>query len=213
MGEVIILYTKDEPDRPIECDRGDFYAGENRYNKYRDQHAAIVDVFLFNRRGEVLLQKRSRNKQNSPGKLHTSVGDHINVGEEASFAVIHECMEELGVAALSFPKEKFDQAYAKLGDYANRAALLCELGGRYLDYPTRPPHQGNIQDRIWFYLGRYDGPVENIDHSCAGFEWMSLETFAKELAANPEQFTYPIRVYMEQLGDEISEFLKKYCSL
>ena len=209
MDETIILYKKGDPSTPIRCERKDFY--DNRYGKYRDHFCAIVDVFLFNKHGELLFQKRALKKKVSPGRLHTSVGGHINPGENAAFAVTHECMEELGVAALPFPADKFAAAFAKLGPYADRAALLYELGDHFLDYPAANPSQGNIQDRIWFYLGRYDGPVENIDHSCSGFVWMDLKTYAEEVASNPEQFTYPIRYYIKKFAGEMDDFVNKYC--
>jgi isopentenyldiphosphate isomerase len=206
---MITLYRKKAPNTPILCERKDFY--DNRYGKYKDHYAAIIDVFLFNGRGEMLLQKRARNKRNSPGKLHTSVGVHINKDEQASFALIHECIEELGVAALAFPPEQFDQAITKLSPYTDSAAILCEMGDHFLDYPAKIPTQGNIQDRIWFYVGLYDGPIKNNDHSCAGFEWMNLENYAKEVLSNSDQFTYPFRYYMGKFGNEFAEFVKKYC--
>ena len=209
MDEMITLYKKEAPNTPILCERKDFY--DNRYGKYRDHFCAIVDVFLFNKHGELLFQKRALNKKISPGRLHTSVGGHINPGEKAVFAVTHESMEELGVAVLPFPADEFPAAFHKLEPYADHAALLHELGDHFLDYPAADPSQGNIQDRNWFYLGRYDGPVENLDHSCAGLAWMNLETYAKEVASDPKQFTYPIRYYIQKFASEMNDFVKKYC--
>lgn len=60
----------------------------------------VVHVLVFNRRGELLLQKRSMNKDVAPGKWDTSVGGHIDAGETISEAVKREMEEELGIAAL-----------------------------------------------------------------------------------------------------------------
>ncbi len=57
----------------------------------------VVHVLVFNKKGELLLQKRSMNKDVAPGKWDTSVGGHVNPGEELLEAVNREMKEELGI--------------------------------------------------------------------------------------------------------------------
>ncbi|HJO95650.1 MAG TPA: NUDIX domain-containing protein [Victivallales bacterium] len=57
-----------------------------------------VHLIIFNNRGEILLQKRSLNKDIQPGKWDTAVGGHINPGENIEEAVIREMNEELGIS-------------------------------------------------------------------------------------------------------------------
>jgi len=57
----------------------------------------VVHVLVFNSKGELLLQKRSMNKDVAPGKWDTSVGGHINPGESLLDAVRREMNEELGI--------------------------------------------------------------------------------------------------------------------
>lgn len=57
----------------------------------------VVHVLVFNRKAELLLQKRSMNKDVAPGKWDTSVGGHVNPGEELLEAVNREMKEELGI--------------------------------------------------------------------------------------------------------------------
>jgi len=57
----------------------------------------VVHVLVFNKKGEVLLQKRSRNKDVAPGRWDTSVGGHVGVGEDLSFSSRREMREELGI--------------------------------------------------------------------------------------------------------------------
>jgi isopentenyldiphosphate isomerase len=52
---------------------------------------------FFDKKGRLLLQKRSLKKDVAPGKWDTSVGGHINPGEDISAAAIREMEEELGV--------------------------------------------------------------------------------------------------------------------
>lgn len=57
----------------------------------------VVHVLVFNKAGELLLQKRSKNKDVAPGKWDTSVGGHVNPGEDIEAAARRELGEELGI--------------------------------------------------------------------------------------------------------------------
>jgi isopentenyl-diphosphate delta-isomerase type 1 len=58
----------------------------------------VVHVLVFDGRGRLLLQKRSLQKDVAPGKWDTSVGGHVNPGEDLRDAARREAMEELGVS-------------------------------------------------------------------------------------------------------------------
>lgn len=56
-----------------------------------------VHVLVFNRSGELLLQKRAAHKQIQPGRWDSSVGGHLEVGEGYREAARREMAEEIGV--------------------------------------------------------------------------------------------------------------------
>ena len=58
----------------------------------------VVHVLVFNTKGELLLQKRSLNKDVAPGKWDTSVGGHVASGEDIHISCKREMQEELGIA-------------------------------------------------------------------------------------------------------------------
>ncbi len=58
----------------------------------------VVHVLVFNEKGELLLQKRSMNKDVAPGRWDTSVGGHVEPGEEPAGAAKREMQEELGIS-------------------------------------------------------------------------------------------------------------------
>jgi isopentenyl-diphosphate delta-isomerase type 1 len=57
----------------------------------------VVHALIFNSEGLLLLQKRSMSKDLEPGKWDTSVGGHVNPGEDVNAALKREAEEELSV--------------------------------------------------------------------------------------------------------------------
>lgn len=57
----------------------------------------VVHLHVFNSKGELFLQKRPNWKDIQPGKWDTSVGGHVDLGENVEMALKRETMEELGI--------------------------------------------------------------------------------------------------------------------
>ncbi len=57
----------------------------------------VVHVLVFNKKGEILLQKRALNKDVAPGRWDTSVGGHVSIGENLIFSSKREMQEELSI--------------------------------------------------------------------------------------------------------------------
>ena len=57
----------------------------------------VVHLHVFNSAGELYLQKRAPDKDIQPGKWDTSVGGHVDWGEETAVALRREVREELGI--------------------------------------------------------------------------------------------------------------------
>jgi len=54
-------------------------------------------ILVFNRAGQLFLQKRSERKDNSPGLWDSSAAGHLEAGEDYRTAARRELQEELGV--------------------------------------------------------------------------------------------------------------------
>ena len=87
-----IFDVVDENDRVI--------AQASRHEVHRRglRHRA-VHVFVFNRRGDVFLQKRSRWKDRHPGQWDSSAAGHVNAGDTYMDTAPREIREELGIDA------------------------------------------------------------------------------------------------------------------
>lgn len=57
----------------------------------------VVHLHVFNSQGSLYLQRRPEWKDIQPGKWDTSVGGHIDYGEELEPALRREAREELGI--------------------------------------------------------------------------------------------------------------------
>lgn len=91
-----------EPEEKIEVvnDSGDVIAVALRSEVHGNPSLLhrVVHVLVINNKGELLLQKRSVNKDVAPGRWDTSVGGHVAVGEELLDSAKREMEEELGLA-------------------------------------------------------------------------------------------------------------------
>ncbi|MBN1644565.1 NUDIX domain-containing protein [Candidatus Woesearchaeota archaeon] len=56
-----------------------------------------VHIFVFNTKGEILLQKRSSDKDEYPGYYEASVSGHVRKDESYEQAAIREIEEEIGI--------------------------------------------------------------------------------------------------------------------
>jgi isopentenyl-diphosphate delta-isomerase type 1 len=72
---------------------------KSRYECHHNPHIIhrAVDIILFNNKGEVLLQKRSRNKDTYPGYYTVSASGHVDKGETYLASARREITEELGI--------------------------------------------------------------------------------------------------------------------
>lgn len=60
-------------------------------------HHRSIHLWIVNNEGQLLIQKRSRDKKAHPGLWDVSCAGHIEAGDNSESTVVKETMEELGI--------------------------------------------------------------------------------------------------------------------
>lgn len=100
MNEDPIMEYVDENDNVIGClPRSEIRKQKKSYR--------LIAVFVFNDKGQLLVQKRSSQLKRFPNYYESSVGGHVELGESYEEAALREMKEELGIKKpLKFVKKK-----------------------------------------------------------------------------------------------------------
>lgn len=118
-----------------------------------------VHVFVFNKRKELFLQKRSRLKDVHPRVWDSSAAGHLNAGEGYESTAVRELEEEVGI------KDAEVEEIAQLAP--------CENTG---------------WEHVRLYLARHDGAVRFPCSEVESGEWFSLPQINEWLQARPQDF-------------------------
>ena len=103
----------------------------------------VVHLHIYNKDGDLFLQKRSLTKDIQPGKWDTAVGGHVDYGESIEEALRREAREELGI-------EGFEAEL--MARYVFESAIEKELVHTYRTVYEEPftPDKEELDDaRFW----------------------------------------------------------------
>ena len=120
-----------------------------------------VHVFVFNKRGDLLMQQRSMLKDVHPGAWGSSVSGHLDAGEDYADAALRELGEEMGIHMEMPPKEM-----ARID--------ACEATGWEHVRLYRTEHHGSI---------RY--PAAEVFAA----QWFPVSEIKEWIAAKPDDFS------------------------
>ena len=142
-------------------------------------------AFLFNTRGELLLQQRAESKRLWPGYWSNSCCSHPRRGESMTTATERRLGEELNLAAdLEFVyKFRYQATYGDLGAEHE----LCHV-----------------------FLGRIGGDVRPNEEEIAAIRFVSAEALDAELSEHPERFTPWFKLEWDALTCEHANLLDAY---
>lgn len=144
----------DENDKVIGTD-----SRTNIYAQGKGRNIRVINILLFNDKGELLVPKRSMNRRLFPGRYDFSCGEHVVSGEEYYPAAIRGLKEELGLENLA----------------------LEELG--------KIGHKEGASSFMKIYKLIYNGKVENYDKKgIASLNYFSIDKIKSMMEENINNF-------------------------
>ncbi len=127
-------------------------------------------IFVFNGRGQVLLQRRSRKKRLWGGYWSNSCCSHPRQGEQIAGAAVRRLREELGLETSLRQLYKFTY-HARFGDAGSERELCAVLVGQSDAEPK--PHPDEIDDCKWIDPDELDRELR--DKPDAYTPWFKME--------------------------------------
>ena len=173
MKEQVILV--DEQDNPI-----------GLMEKIEAHEKALLhrafSVFVFNSKGELMLQQRAKEKYHSPLLWTNTCCSHQRSGESNIAAGKRRLHEEMG----------FSCELEEVFSFIYKAPFDNGLTEHELDHVM-----------VGFYE---EDPVVNPEE-VASFKWMDLEAVKTDIEKNPDQFTAWFKIIFQESYRELSKFL------
>jgi isopentenyl-diphosphate delta-isomerase len=121
-------------------------------------------VFIFNSKGEMLLQQRAAGKYHSPGLWTNACCSHPRPGEETHAAASRRLAEELG----------FTTRLEKLFDFTYRSEFDNGLTEFEFDH---------------VFVGYHDAAIHPDETEVSDYCYKALEEIREGMAARPDHFT------------------------
>lgn len=125
-----------------------------------------VHVWIYNSRGEVLLQKRAKTKNSWPCLWDISAAGHIDAGEAPLRAALRELYEELGIRAkaeefkpLRIVKSIKHIPQKDYHDYEFEHVYLLKFDGKISDLKLE---NEEIEEVKFLPLGRFEEEIRDV---------------------------------------------------
>ena len=125
-----------------------------------------VHVLVFNKAGQLFLQKRSMTKDTSPGLWDSSSSGHLDAGEDYDQAASRELAEEIGLKPKDPPKRWI------------RIEACEETGAEF----------------VWVYRVVSEGPFILCPEEIERGEWIDCQELARRIAGHPAEYCSSFRL-------------------
>ncbi len=140
-----------------------------------------VSIFMFNSKGEMLLQRRALTKYHSPGLWTNTACTHPRMGEGSADAAKRRAKEEMGMEV---------NGITELFYFIYKAKLDNDLTEYELDH---------------VFVATSDAiPQLNLNEVCE-YRYVDLSTLKKELRDKPEEFTVWFKKIVDRVIDHYSQ--------
>lgn len=131
---------------------------------------ATIHVWFYTEKGEILIQKRAKDKSSFPDLWDVSVAGHIGAGEAAIDAALREVEEEIGLQVtanelneIGVFKEKFEHGTGYIDNEIHHI-YLCKL---VADIGSLKIQKEELSEIRLISIDYYKGDTENIKDAIA----------------------------------------------
>jgi isopentenyl-diphosphate delta-isomerase len=138
-------------------------------------------IFVFNSRGELLLQKRAETKYHAPGLWTNTCCSHPRPGESLEDAVHRRLKEEMG----------FDCELKRVFHVIYKA----DVGNGLTEWEF---------DHV--FIGKFDGEPKPNPEEASDWKWVSLEEVERDVKEHPEKYTPWFRIILPK----VIEYVKNH---
>lgn len=176
-SEQLILVNVDDAEAGY-LDKGQCHDGDGILHR-------AFSLFIFNARGELLLQQRAAGKRLWPLFWSNSCCSHPRKGESMPVATQRRLQDELGM----------------------RADLEFVYKFRY---HARFADKGSENELCSVYLGRSDDDIRANTTEIAAIRHVPISVLAQELQTSPQVFTPWFKMEWDQLSTTFAETLSAY---
>lgn len=212
MSENIYAYNLKNKNLVYSKDRDEFYKElvEDFENEKETREAVeVINVFLFNSDGDILIQKRGKNKNHNPGLMDKSLGGHVEFGDEQDYTVMIETVEELQTPSIVLKNQMdFNKTKEVFKNYSQSIAIIKNHVTAF--FTLDKVIDGKIipmVNKCHLYFGYYDGTTRPADKEASGVLYYSLEDLKDEIKRNPENFTYDLKFHIDRFEEDIRDFI------
>jgi isopentenyl-diphosphate delta-isomerase len=123
----------------------------------------IARIFVFNSKGELLIQKRSQTTK-LPGRWDQSAAGHVKGGEDYLAAATREAEEEIGLKDIAL--EEFGKLY------------------------TEETDEAVVKKRFnTIFTATFDGSLKQDDDEVSEIQWIDPNELQKWMVQKPDDFT------------------------
>lgn len=138
-------------------------------------HRAFT-IFVFNKKGKLLLQQRSENKFLWPGFWETSCSSHPYFGENLVQAAEKRLQEELGFSTQLKIVDKFY-------------------------YQAKYKDIGSEHEICYLLVGNYDGEIKPNKKEVQDFKWVDLKLLKQDIKSHPIEYAPWLILTLEKFYD------------
>ena len=131
-------------------------------------------IFIFNSKGELLLQKRAKSKYHSGGLWSNTCCSHPMPGEALEKTVHRRLIEEMG----------FDCELKEIFSFTYKAKFDNGLIEHEYDH---------------VFIGKFDGKPTPNPEEVDEWKWIDVEELKKGIQENPDNYTYWLKASIDKI--------------